>query len=223
MLAGLGFSALALVSASAADMPPSRYIPPPRAPTYVPFFTWTGFYVGANAGYGWGQSSWTDTVTTLSTGDFDVNGAVAGGTIGYNMQLGGFIFGLEGDFDWSNIKGSSLLVCLGQCETSLRWLATGRGRVGYAFDRVLPYVTGGVAFGDVRGTVTGFGSFSSTQIGWTAGAGVEVGIAGNWTAKAEYLYVDLGKSNCDIACSGGNPFDVTFQTNLVRGGINYKF
>lgn len=214
---------LAIGSAFAADMPRGRSMPPPRAPTYVPFFTWNGFYVGLNGGYGFGSSRWTDTVTQVSTGGFDVSGGMIGGTIGYNMQLGGFIFGFEGDLDWSNIKGSTTTNCIGTCETSNTWLGTARARVGYAFDRFLPYLTAGAAFGGVKGTVAGFGSFSETQVGWTGGGGLEYAFVDNWTAKIEYLYADLGKANCNAACSGGNPFDVTFTTSIVRGGINYKF
>ena len=107
LLAALGLAAVAGTSALAADMPRGRPLPPPRAPAYVPFFTWNGFYVGINAGYGFGHSKWTDTVTQVSTGSFNVKGPLVGGTVGYNLQLGGFVFGLEGDFDWSNIKGST--------------------------------------------------------------------------------------------------------------------
>ena len=223
LLAGVGFTALAVVSALAVDVPPGRYMPPPRAPAYVPFFSWTGFYVGLNAGYGWGTSKWTDNVANSTTGDFNLSGAVAGGTLGYNMQMGSVVFGLETDFDWSNIKGSTTTNCATICETRNDWLGTARGRVGYAFDRFLPYVGGGLAYGRVKGNMTGAGNFSKTQFGWTAGGGLEYAFANNWTAKVEYLYVDLGKVNCDAACSGGNPFDVTFTSHLVRGGVNFKF
>jgi outer membrane immunogenic protein len=220
-LAGLGFAALTVASALAADAPPGRYAPRPRA-VYVPYFTWNGFYIGVNGGYGFGTSRWTDSITGLSTGDFNITGALAGGTIGYNMQLGSVVFGLEGDFDWSNMKGSTT-ACVTTCETSAQWLGTGRGRIGYAFDRFLPYLTGGAAFANIKGSMTGFGSFSGTQTGWTGGGGLEYAFSGNWTAKAEYLYVDLGKGSCDAACSGGNSFDVNFMSHIVRGGINFKF
>lgn len=208
--------------ALAAD-PGERRLPKPRHPTYVPFFTWNGFYVGINAGYGFGSSNWRDTVAGVSTGSFDVNGPLIGLTTGYNVQLGGFVFGLEGDFDWSNIKGSSTLNCVSTCETKNTWLATARGRVGYAFDRFLPYFTAGAAFGEIKGSVAGLGSFTETRIGWTLGGGVEYAFAHNFTAKLEYLYVDLGEANCSATCSGGNPFEVSFTTNVVRGGVNYKF
>jgi outer membrane immunogenic protein len=222
LLAVVGTLAFAGTSALAADMPPSRSLPPPRAPAYVPFFTWNGFYVGINAGYGFGHSRWTDTVTQDTTGNFNVSGPMVGGTFGYNLQFGTFVLGLEGDLDWSNIKGS-VITCIGTCETKNNWLGTARGRIGYAFDRFLPYLTAGAAFGDIKGTVVGIGSFTDTKVGWTGGGGVEYFFTDNWSAKLEYLYVDLGKGTCDAACSGTDPVSVTFKTNVVRGGVNYKF
>jgi outer membrane immunogenic protein len=222
LLAAVGLVAVAVTSALAADMPRSRPLPPPRAPAYVPFFTWNGFYMGINAGYAFGTSKWTDTVTQDTTGSFNANGPMVGGTIGYNLQLGTFVVGLEGDFDWSGIKGSTTVLC-GTCETKNNWLGTARGRIGYAFDRFMPYLTAGAAFGDIKGTVLGGGTFSDTKVGWTGGGGVEYFFTDNWSAKLEYLYVDLGKGNCDAVCSGGNPVDVTLKTSVVRGGVNYKF
>jgi outer membrane immunogenic protein len=225
LLASVGLVSVATVSALAGDIAPGRrYMPPPRAtPVYVPFFTWNGAYVGLNVGYGFGQSSWTNTATQASTGNFDISGPLIGGTIGYNLQLSSIVVGLEADIDWSNIKGSSTIGCAGACQTSNDWLGTARGRVGYAFDRFLPYFTGGAAFGNVKGTVANASSFNETEVGWTLGAGVEYAFVSNWSAKLEYLYVDLGKATCDASCSGGPPFDVTFKTSIVRGGLNYRF
>jgi outer membrane immunogenic protein len=219
LLAWVALMVVAAAPAFAADAPPSRRAPA-HAPVYVPFFTWSGFYVGFNAGYGWGTSNWTSALGT--TGDFRVSGGVFGGTLGYNMQMGSAVFGLEGDFDWSGIKGSSTsVVCLGSCETKNTWLATARGRIGYAFDRFLPYATGGAAFGNLK--MTGpLGGASSTKTGWALGAGLEYAFTTSWSAKLEYLYVDLGKATCNAACTGV-PADVTFQTSLVRAGVNYKF
>jgi outer membrane immunogenic protein len=223
LLAVVGTLAVAAASALAADMPPSRSLPLPRAPAYVPFFTWNGIYVGINAGYGFGRSAWTDTVTQDSTGNFNVNGPMVGGTVGSNLQFGSFVFGLEGDFDWSNMKGSVTANCPSTCETSNTWLGTARGRIGYAFDRFLPYVTAGGAFGDAKGSLLGVGDFKQTKVGWTGGAGVEYAFIDNWSAKVEYLYVDLGTVTCDATCSGGNPITATFKSNIVRAGLNYKF
>jgi outer membrane immunogenic protein len=223
LLAGVGFTALAIGSALAADMPPTRYTPP-RAPTPVPFFSWSGFYLGINGGYGFGRSNWTDTVTAVSSGGFGLSGALIGGTAGYNLQMGSAIFGIETDFDWSNIKGSTAAGCpAANCETANDWLGTLRARLGFALDRFMPYLTGGMAYGQVKGTVAGTGSVSSSNMGWTAGGGLEYAFAKQWSAKLEYLYVDLGKNTCNAACSGGNPFDLEFRSHLVRGGLNYRF
>jgi outer membrane immunogenic protein len=223
LLAVVGLAAVAVTSALAADAPPGRSLPPPRAPTYVPFFTWNGLYVGINAGYGFGHSSWTNTTTHLSTGNFNIRGGTVGGTAGYNLQLGSWVFGVEGDIDWSNIKGSTTTGCVGTCQTSNNRLGTGRGRIGYAFDRFLPYVTAGAAFGDIKGTFGSVSSFTETNVGWAAGAGVEYAFVDRWSAKLEYIYVDLGSATCNATCSGTFPFDVTFKTSIVRGGVNYKF
>ena len=116
---------------------------------------------------------------------------MVGGTIGYNWQALGspWVFGLEGDIDWTNIKGTfTSVTCPTGCQTKNTWLHA-RGRIGYAWDRVMPYVTGGAAF---KASQAGFAGVKSTKAGWTAGAGIEAALAGNWTAKVEYLHVDLG-------------------------------
>jgi outer membrane immunogenic protein len=188
-----------------------------KAPAYVApaYANWSGFYVGLNGGYGFGKSSWSG--GGVSTGDFDVKGAVAGGTLGYNFQTGTWVWGIEGDIDWSGMKGSSLGV-----ETKNDWLGTARGRLGYAgWSNWLPYLTGGAAFGDIKGTAGG-ASVTKTNVGWTAGAGVEYAFLGAWSAKVEYLYADLGKATCPAATCGVDT-DIKFKTNLVRLGVNYRF
>jgi outer membrane immunogenic protein len=189
--------------ANAADIARREAIPMNAPPYYVPY-NWTGFYVGINGGGGWGNSDW-------SGSSINTSGGLVGGTLGYNWQLGQGVFGLEGDMDWSNIRGST--TCgLTSCETQNDWLGTVRARFGYAFDRFMPYVTGGLAFGGVQTNAAGLFSTSDTKLGWTLGAGLEGAIAGPWTAKIEYLYVDLGNSaNAD------------FRANLVRAGVNYRF
>jgi len=207
--------------ANAADIA-RRQAMPMKAPAYYAPYNWTGFYVGINGGGGWGKSDWTNAAG--STGSFDVSGGLVGGTIGYNWQANQWVFGLEGDIDWSDIRGStSSGICAGtSCETRNNWLGTVRGRVGYAFDRFLPYITGGLAVGDIKASVAGLGSTSDTNAGWTIGGGIEASIAGPWTAKVEYLYVDLGDTNCS-AGSCGLSTNVDFHSHIVRGGINYRF
>ncbi len=215
--AGLLAAAVATPSL-AADLPRAPAYKAP--PYYVAPFSWTGFYVGLNGGYGWGRSNWSNAFG--STGDFDVKGGLAGGTLGYNMQTGVWVWGLEGDFDASWIKGSASICGFAGCETRNRWLATGRGRIGYAWDRWLPFLTGGAAFGDIKMSTPLGSSETKTKVGWTAGAGVEYAFAGPWSVKAEYLYVDLGKATCGGATCGIDT-DVKFRTNIVRAGINYRF
>ena len=222
VFACLGLTCLGLLglgaSAGAADLP-RRYDPVPqqRAPAFMPVYNWTGLYIGINGGYGFGDGRWD------STGRHDVSGGLVGGTIGYNWQSAQWVFGLEGDIDWTNIKGSTNAFCAPGCQTSNTWLATARARVGWSFDRFLPYITGGVAFGDIRARQPGFTGGSSTNAGWTVGAGLEFVIAGNWTAKAEYLYVDLGNFNCGLNCNFVAADRVSFETHIIRGGVNFRF
>jgi outer membrane immunogenic protein len=221
-------------STLAADLPPSMPPPPPpRAPAaYVPvappMYNWGGIYVGINGGYGFGSSNWSSAATASSTGNFNVQGPVAGGTLGANFQTGQFVFGIEGDGDWSNIKGSASTtnaVCPG-CQTANTWLATLRARAGVAWDRVLIFGTAGGAGGSINASGTGITSTSNSEFGWTAGGGLEFGITDNLTAKVEYLYVDLqnGSFSCPATCTGG-PFtgSVSFTTSLARAGLNLKF
>jgi outer membrane immunogenic protein len=102
-------------------------------------------------------------------------------------------------------------------------MSTVRGRVGYSFDRVMPYVTGGLAVGDINAAVPGLTGGSSTNAGWTVGGGVEVALPGNWSAKAEYLHVDLGRFNCGAGCGVAPTDNVSEQENVFRAGVNYHF
>ena len=188
-------------------------------PAMAPAYNWSGFYLGINGGGGWGHSNW-DT----SSDRIGLSGGLVGGTAGYNWQIGSAVLGLEGDIDWANLKGtSSSTLCPAGCSTSDTWLSTVRGRAGYALGGVLPYLTGGLAVGDIRAATPGFAGASNTSAGWTAGGGIEFALPGNWSAKAEYLYVDLGKFNCGTACNGLPTDNVSMHDNVVRAGVNYRF
>ena len=204
-------------AASAADLSRPAPVPYyPKAAVVVPPYSWTGFYFGINGGGAFGSSSWD------SNGSRNISGGTIGGTLGYNYQFGQVVAGVEGDMGWADINGST--GCAGgSCKTSDTWLATVRGRLGYAADRFMPFVTGGAAFGDIRAQAPGFAQVGSTQTGWTLGGGLEAALATNWTAKVEYLYVDLGSFNCGISCGAGFTNNVSFHTNLLRAGVNYKF
>jgi outer membrane immunogenic protein len=215
-LAFVGLVALA-GSAAAADLS-ARPAPYYGAPVYAPPpYSWTGFYVGVNGGGGFGGSNWD------STGSFDISGGLIGGTVGYNYQWGLAVLGVEGDIDWTNLKGSTSAFCAPGCTTSNTWLSTVRGRLGYAAGRFMPYVTGGAAFGNIRASVPGLAGGTNDATGWTIGGGIEAAITGNWTAKAEYLYVNLGNFNCGINCGAAVIDNVSLHTNILRAGVNYKF
>jgi outer membrane immunogenic protein len=203
LLASVGILALGVASASAADLP-RRETMPVKAVPYTQMYNWTGAYVGINGGYGW------------RSGGSSNGGGLIGGTIGYNWQSNGpLVWGLEGDLDWTRIRGSDAFN-----ETSNRWLGTVRGRLGYAMGATgswMPYVTGGVAFGDINNTVPAFGSARDTKVGYVLGAGIEAALSGPWTAKLEYQYVDLGNGPT-VAGFGSN-----FKANIVKVGLNYRF
>lgn len=234
----------------ASDLPPPAVPPAPRAPAaYIPpvspVYNWGGVYFGFNLGYGFGTSSWSDPNEPLvpvapaapppaTTGNFNLNGFLAGATLGANFQIDAFVIGAEADFDGSFIDGkkSSSFCSVGtQCETKNTWFSTLRARLGYAADRVLFYGTAGGALGDVAAGEAG--TFQrTTKGGWTAGAGLEAAFTENLTARIEYLYLKLGNSVCtsQAACgidggpNGGSPNDtVKFSTSMIRLGVDYKF
>jgi outer membrane immunogenic protein len=212
-------------------------VPPPilKAPIYAPpaMFTWSGFYIGANFGYGWGSGSGTVTYNTLApigaTGPISGkgDGFFGGGQIGYNFQSGSIVYGVETDIQLSNGKGTfsgnaGAVTFSGTTETE--WFGTFRGRLGYAMDRWLLYATAGLAY--ARNSASGTDSlgrtFSGSELGWTwtAGAGVETALWGRWSLKGEYLY--LGTPN-KVPVQPGTSIDGSAHTHLVRAGVNYKF
>ena len=174
-------------------------------------------------------------MTGSSSGNFGTSGFVFGGTVGANYQAGAFVFGIEGDGDWADASGfgtfTSTSLCAGGCLTNSNWLATARGRFGYALDRLLVYGTAGVAFGNIRANYSNDAVSSATEPGWVAGAGVEFAFAPNWTAKAEYLFIDLADGSCTTVCAIQNPSGpavipnvaIKFSESMVRAGLNYRF
>jgi outer membrane immunogenic protein len=239
LLAGT-FALAAVGQALAADLPQAPPPMPPQAPAaYIPaplpVYDWAGVYIGINGGYGFGSTEWSP-AGGVATGNFNVNGGLVGGTLGANFQTGPWVFGIEADADWADLKGTvtNTTTCgFGtSCtfQTSSDWLGTVRGRVGYAFDRVLLYGTAGGAFGNEKATLSSptflTTSSSNTEFGWTAGAGIEVGITPYLTAKVEYLFVDLanGSFSCTAATCGTTlSVPVTFDASIVRAGLNFKF
>jgi outer membrane immunogenic protein len=172
-------------------------------------------------------------IVTTKTGDghYSVGGGLIGGTLGYNWQRGRWVFGIEGDYAWADVAGRSSACGSNSatphpCGTGLDALGTFRGRIGYAVGptgSLLPYLTGGAAFGNVRGWDSLMSaSGSSVRPGWTAGAGIEAMIPPQWTAKLEYLHADFGGSQLfDIV--PGIPETVDLRLDSVRVGLNYRF
>jgi len=200
-------------AASAADLPSRKG--PVMAPVYAPVFTWTGFYAGVNAGYAFGNVNAGAFALARTVRIGDIDGITGGGQIGYNYQVGQFVLGLEADLQAADLKASN---AFGD-RVRTDYYGTVRARVGVAFDRFMPYVTGGWAYGNVKTTIAGIGSTDKSHTGgYAVGAGLEYAFTNNLTAKVEYLYVDLGeKSVFNTGVKVGTDFSV------VRAGLNYKF
>ena len=228
------FAVMSVTSAaSAADMPVKA--PVYKAPVVAPLYNWTGPYIGVAGGYGWGHSNQTDPgiiINNRGDGSYSLTGGIFGGTLGYNWQQGPWVFGAEGDYSWADISGSSN-VCgptpptiPHPCGSKIEFLGTLRGRIGYAMGAAgnwLPYVTGGLAVGEVQAWDALFpASGSAFRTGWTVGGGVEVGVTQNWRFKVEYLYVDLGSQQM-FNIVPGVPETVSFTANIIRAGVNYAF
>lgn len=167
--------------------------------------------------------------------DTDISGGLVGGTLGCNYQVNRWVFGIEGDGSWADVSGTAPTPP--PFNTAFRenlqkqWLATVRGRVGYTVkDNVLLYGTAGGAFAGLR--INEFDTLSPTSAvethtfsGWTAGVGVEWGFAPSWSAKVEYLYLDLGKENYFLFTPSGccTAQSTRLIDNVVRVGVNYRF
>jgi opacity protein-like surface antigen len=207
---------------------------------------WSGPSIGIVGGGGFGNSSQTDqgyscaqlgncpTVPTLPTlpadGSYNVNGGAIGGSIGYDWQNGPWVYGLAADYSWADVIGSSgtcgaISGFPHACGTRLESFGTVRGRVGYVMGSGywLPYITGGLAVGNVKAwdSLTG-ASGSDFRAGWTVGGGVEFALAPRWTLGLEYLYADLGnRQTFDVV--PGIPENVSFSASFIRANIGYKF
>jgi outer membrane immunogenic protein len=206
--------ALGVTAASAADLGQRPVYKAQPAP--VAIYNWSGFYIGGHAGYAWGREEITDNITGV-TNATDPSGFLAGAQVGYNWQVGQWVFGIEGDWSWTNADGSAAIP--GAIVTSEHnWYSTLTGRVGYAVDNTLWYVKGGAAWAETDFSIAGIG-VSETRNGWTIGGGLEYGLTPNWSAKLEYNYLDFGKDS--IAAPIGIQADT--QVHLFKAGLNYRF
>ena len=219
----------------------------PVAPAYLPF-TWTGFYVGGNVGYGFGNDEDSDISDSggrdLDSFGLDADGFFVGAQVGANYQMDSFVIGIEADIQKSWMDDSIHVSPYGfddslDASVDIDWFGTVRARAGIAWDRVLVYGTGGLAFGSIDynarieydAPLTAKLSSDDVEWGWVLGAGVEYALTDNWTVKGEYQYINLG----DVTASGPirdddgddtgdtarSSRDIDFHT--VRIGINYKF
>jgi len=213
-------------------------------------FDWSGLYIGANLGFGSGDFDGLLVPTGTLPTDTPVavadawSGVLGGVQVGYNAQMGGIVFGAEADFAFTDIDydimGTGRAPGPGPLDNAravdpatipagyfahaeIDWLATVRARLGYAFDRVLPYVTGGVAFADVditAGDDDASATDSNLHVGWTVGVGLEYAATHALSVKAEYLFVDLGE---ETYFDAGNAFAFETELHIGRIGINYRF
>jgi outer membrane immunogenic protein len=250
LLASAGAIAIAGSAAYAAE-PPPVYVPPP------PIFTWTGIYVGGQIGYAWGNGNFNETVVDPITGTVintsvggKPNGVIGGAHVGFNYQIpgwnwfssSGWVIGLEGTVDGSSLTNTAeafFPVAFGGstlfAHTTEDIQGSIRGRLGIAWDRVLIYGTGGVAFGGFNTDVSlaaprvpFFASrfFSNTRVGWTAGGGIEYAITNNWSIRGEYRFSDFGTIRDGLGLpTGGRFFNANrrLQENQVQAGFSYKF
>jgi outer membrane immunogenic protein len=227
----LSLAALAAVTAgaaSAADLPARPA--PPRAPVYAPLaYNWTGFYIGINGGGAWADKCWA--FAGLSDGCNKPSGGLAGGQVGFNWQMGQFVFGVEADGDWADLSGThaSLLNAgfTDRSKVDALWAIT--GRLGYAFDAALLYVKGGGAWAsdkyDQRLTAGGglAVTASETRSGWTIGGGLEWGFAPGWSVGVEYDHYDFGHRNVNFAGAAVFTDRISQTVDAVTARINWRF
>ncbi|MFO1123876.1 MAG: outer membrane beta-barrel protein [Methylocystis sp.] len=222
---GLAVAAsLAVMSASAADLPSHKGPPPVYIPPPPPMMTWTGIYVGLNLGGGWLERYNYGYWLPFSNGS-NPGGVIGGGQIGYNYQFTPLLVaGLEADFQGSTI-GSGGNQFWGATR-SVDWFGTMRGRAGVSLlnSQLLLYGTGGFAYGDLNLNYGWLGSQSRVATGWTTGAGLEYAFLPNWSGRVEYLYANMG-ANYGPTYAG--PFVIETQQrahlNTIRAGVNYRF
>jgi outer membrane immunogenic protein len=221
LLASVALIALSAAS-SAADLAAAPYT---KAPVVNPGVNWTGFYLGAMGGYGWSDEVRASIGgLSASTSSNDLKGGFAGGTLGYNWQIGQTVFGLETDAAWSDIKYSETDFGLTIAD-KMQSFGSVTGRIGYAVDAALFYAKGGYAWADNQISASALGAtFSESRLhsGWTIGGGLEYMFVPNWSGKIEYMYADYSNATyLSNVVAGGIGLGVT--VNTVKAGINYHF
>jgi outer membrane immunogenic protein len=233
LLTATALTAVVSGTAMAADMRP-----PPAAPVYtkappmMPVFTWTGCYVGGNVGGLFAKKDWSITGTGVAQSSVNINSWLAGAQVGCNYQTGPVVFGIQGDYDWTNANVSATdatFIPAGSVsdQTNMKSLASVTGRIGYAWDRFLIYGKGGGAWVKDNYSETGAGfasTASETRTGWTAGVGGEYAFTDFLTGFVEYDFYGFGtKSDAFAGTLATNVVDIKQNVSIVKGGINFKF
>jgi outer membrane immunogenic protein len=240
LLGTVGLVALGVAApASAADLAARPYTKAPP-PMIAAAYDWSGFYIGANGGWGTSRNRWDilDSGFVLPEGSHDADGAVAGGQIGYRWQAASWVFGLEAQYDWSDMRGSRIsnqfILLPGDVtdRTRIRSFGLFTGQVGYAWNNALLYVKGGAAVTDNRfdhrftGTNVIIDSSSETRWGAAAGVGVEYGFTPNWSVAVEYDHLFMGNRDINFVVPGGvlsTVVNVRQDVDLITARINYRF
>ena len=230
MLAAASMSAIVISSAFAADLNGApAYGSMKDEPYYAPAFNWTGFYIGAQTGYVWGNADHRYS-NGAPRGNSDPEGWIGGVHAGYNIQSGDVLYGIEADVEGGDVDGnfSNLNVPTSSGSADLNWQGSIRARLGYVSGKALLYVTGGWAFGDFDfngGPAGNFaGGYSQALNGWTIGAGGEFAISNNVTMRLEYRYTDFGTASGNLSPTlPGVRMPVDLDTHAIRAGISYKF
>lgn len=246
LLAALGISVGGLNTASAADLA-LKGAPPPALTSPVSIYNWTGFYLGAHVGDGWGTTESTATFSgallgipgafSLPITSQTFNGFLGGFQGGYNWQTGVLVLGVEGDFSFAGLKGNAPCLILLNCSVKHDWVGDITGRVGLVvFDKAMIYIKGGAAWADssynVGNTIAGVaisGSASTTRLGGLLGFGLEYPFLPKWSAKLEYNFISFGNQtlNIPVSVSGVGVLNAPTQINesmhIIKGGVNYHF
>jgi outer membrane immunogenic protein len=233
----LGSVALAALSVSlpafAADLPA-------RAPAYTkapammaPAYDWSGFYIGANGGGGWSHDCFTGSATLAPEGCHDASGGVIGGQVGYRWQMASWVFGVEAQGDWADLKGSNVSLVNAAISNQTKTDALGffTGQIGYSVSNMLFYVKGGAAVADNTYTGllnTGLAQDQATQTRWggVIGAGIEYGFAPNWSVALEYNHAFLGTDTINLTTPAGvlsRTDNISQGVDIVTARINYRF
>jgi outer membrane immunogenic protein len=195
----IAFAFAAAGTAAAADIQRNAYIGP--APYSA--FSWSGTSIGLNVGYQW---------SSMLNAGASPNGFMGGAQLGHTWQYQQFVYGFETDIQASGAEASA-----NGFKFQNPWFGTVRGRAGYAMNNILFYGTAGLAYGGGK-VISGIASESRAHVGWTAGAGLQVGLTPNWSAKVEYLFVDLSRQHYGLTA-----LDHKFSTSLLRFGFDYRF